>query len=56
MIPASEQPIGSTVQHFDIDLQYQHNSYFISIAYAGAKGTHLALGRDNNQPALPSPL
>jgi Carboxypeptidase regulatory-like domain/TonB-dependent Receptor Plug Domain len=45
----------STVQHFDLDLQYQHKSYVFSIAYAGAKGTHLALGRGNNQPALASP-
>ena len=45
----------STVQHFDLDLQYQHQSYVFSIAYAGAKGTHLALGRSNNQPALASP-
>jgi hypothetical protein len=45
----------STVQHFDLDLQVQHKSYVFSIAYAGAKGTHLALGRGNNQPALASP-
>jgi hypothetical protein len=45
----------SSVQHFGLDLQYQHESYVFSIAYAGAKGIHLALGRDNNQPALASP-
>jgi hypothetical protein len=45
----------STVQHFDLDLQYQHKSYVFSMAYAGAKGTHLALGRSNNQPLLASP-
>ena len=45
----------TTVQHFGIDLQYQHKSYLFSIAYAGAKGTHLALGRGNNQPTLASP-
>jgi hypothetical protein len=45
----------STVQHFDLDLQVQHKSRVLSIAYAGAKGTHLALGRSNNQPALASP-
>src|SRR5260370_9409094 len=45
----------STVQHFDLDLQYQHKSYVFSIGYAGAKGTHLAVGRSNNQPALASP-
>ncbi len=44
----------STVQHFDLDLQYQHKSYVFSIGYAGAKGTHLAVGRSNNQPALAS--
>jgi hypothetical protein len=45
----------STVQHFDLDLQYEHKSYVFSVAYAGAKGTHLALGRSNNQPLLASP-
>jgi hypothetical protein len=45
----------STVQQYDFDLQYQHKSYVFSIAYAGAKGTHLALGRSNNQPLLASP-
>src|SRR5258708_7498872 len=45
----------SIVQHYDLDLQYQHKTYVFSIAYAGAKGTHLALGRSNNQPLLASP-
>jgi hypothetical protein len=45
----------STVQQYDFDLQYQHQSYVFSVAYAGAKGTHLALGRSNNQPILASP-
>ena len=45
----------STVQQYDFDLQYQHKSYVFSVAYAGAKGTHLAVGRSNNQPALASP-
>src|SRR6202171_171750 len=45
----------STIQQFDLDLQVQHKSYVFSIAYAGAKGTHLALGRSNNQPALANP-
>jgi hypothetical protein len=45
----------STIQQYDFDLQYQYKSYVFSIAYAGAKGTHLALGRSNNQPALASP-
>jgi hypothetical protein len=45
----------STVQQYDLDLQYQHLSYLFSVAYAGAKGTHLDLGRSNNQPSLASP-
>jgi hypothetical protein len=45
----------STVQQFDLDLQYQHKSYVFSIAYAVAKGTHLAVGQGSNQPALASP-
>src|SRR5467141_1228970 len=45
----------STVQQFDLDLQVQHKSYVFSIAYAGAKGTHLALARSNNQPLLAGP-
>jgi hypothetical protein len=45
----------STVQHFDLDLQYQHKSYVFSIGYAGAKGARLAVGRSNNQPLLVSP-
>jgi hypothetical protein len=45
----------STVQQYDFDLQYQHKSYLLSIGYAGAKGTHLAVGRSNNQPLLASP-
>ncbi len=36
----------STVQQYDFDLQYQHKSYVFSIGYAGAKGTHLAVGRE----------
>jgi hypothetical protein len=42
----------STVQQYDFDLQYQHKSYVLSIGYAGAKGTHLGVGRSNNQPLL----
>jgi len=45
----------STVQQYDVDLQYQHKSCVFSIGYAGAKGTHLAVGRSNNQPLLASP-
>ena len=45
----------STFQQYDLDLQYQHKSYVFSVAYAGAKGTHLGVGRSNNQPPLASP-
>jgi hypothetical protein len=45
----------STVQQYDFDLQYQHKSYVFSVGYAGAKGTHLAVGRSNNQPLLAAP-
>jgi hypothetical protein len=45
----------STVQQYDFDLQYQHKSFVFSIGYAGAKGTHLAVGRSNNQPLLADP-
>ena len=46
----------STVQQYDVDLQYQHQSYVFSIGYAGAKGTHLGVGRSNNQPLLAAAL
>src|SRR3984893_13433798 len=45
----------STVQQYDFDLQYQLKSCVFSIGYTGAKGTHLAVGRSNNQPLLASP-
>lgn len=45
----------STVQQYALDVQHQFKSSVLSIAYAGAKGTHLALGRSNNQPVLASP-
>jgi hypothetical protein len=45
----------STVQQYGFDLQYQHKSYVFSVAYSGAKGTHLAVGRSDNQSALASP-
>jgi hypothetical protein len=44
----------ATVQQYGLELQYQHKTYVFAIAYAGAKGTHLALGRSNNQPFLAS--
>jgi hypothetical protein len=45
----------STFQQYDLEIQYQLKSSVFSIGYAGAKGTHLALGRSNNQPLLASP-
>jgi hypothetical protein len=45
----------STFQQYDFDLQYQHKGYVFSIGYAGAMGTHLAVGRSNNQPHLAGP-
>src|SRR5215813_9948688 len=45
----------ATVQHYGLEIQYQRNNYLFSVAYAGAKGTHLAVSRSNNQPALASP-
>jgi carboxypeptidase family protein/TonB-dependent receptor-like protein len=45
----------STIQQYDFDLQYQLRHSIVSIAYAGAKGTHLGVGRSNNQPLLASP-
>jgi len=38
-----------------VETQYQHDSFLFSLAYAGAKGSHLAVSRSNNQPALASP-
>jgi hypothetical protein len=45
----------ATIQHYGVETQYQHHSFLFSLAYAGAKGSHLAVSRSNNQPALASP-
>jgi len=45
----------ATIQHYGVETQYQHDSFLFSLAYAGAKGRHLAVSRSNNQPALASP-
>ncbi len=45
----------ATIQHYGVETQYQHESFLFSLAYAGAKGSHLAVSRSNNQPALASP-
>ena len=43
------------IQHYGLEVQYQHKTFLFSVAYAGAKGTHLAVSRSNNQPVLASP-
>src|SRR5262245_59911207 len=45
----------ATIQHYGLEIQYQLNDWLFSLAYAGAKGTHLVVSRSNNQPALASP-
>ena len=45
----------ATIQHYGLETQYQHEDFLFSLAYAGARGTHLAVSRSNNQPALASP-
>ncbi len=43
------------IQHYGLEAQYQHQDFLFSLAYAGAKGSHLAVSRSNNQSALASP-
>jgi hypothetical protein len=45
----------ATIQHYGLEVQYQRNNWLFSLAYAGAKGSHLAVSRSNNQAALASP-
>jgi hypothetical protein len=45
----------ATIQHYGLEAQYQLHSFLFSLAYAGARGDHLAVSRSNNQPALASP-
>ncbi len=45
----------ATIQHYDLEIQYQLNNYLFSLAYLGARGSHLAVSRSNNQPRLASP-
>ncbi len=45
----------ATVQQYSLDLQYQFKTYVFTAGYVGAKGTHLAVGRSNNQSILASP-
>jgi hypothetical protein len=46
----------ATTQHYGLETQFQHQSYLFSVAYAGARGAHLAVSRSNNQPVLASPV
>ena len=57
LVPAIIDPDfrEATIQHYGLEIQYQLRSFLFSLAYAGAKGTHLAESRSNNQPALASP-
>jgi hypothetical protein len=45
----------ATIQHYGVETQYQHHDFLFSLAYAGARGAHLAVSRSNNQPVLASP-
>jgi hypothetical protein len=45
----------ATIQQYGLEIQYQRASYLLSVAYAGARGAHLAVSRSNNQPALATP-
>ena len=45
----------ATIQHYGVETQYQYQDFLFSLGYAGARGTHLAVSRSNNQPALASP-
>ena len=46
----------ATIQQYGLEIQHQRESYLLAVAYAGARGTHLAVSRSNNQPALASPI
>jgi len=45
----------ATVQQYGLEVQRQYKSFLISLAYAGAKSTHLPVSRSNNQSLLASP-
>ena len=45
----------ATIQHYGLEIQYQRNNWLFSFAYAGAKSSHLAVSRSNNQAAPASP-
>jgi hypothetical protein len=44
-----------SIQHYGLEIQCQLNNFLFSLAYAGAKGTHVPVSRSNNQPLLASP-
>jgi len=45
----------ATVQQYGLEVQQQYKSYLFSLAYAGAKSTHVPISRSNNQSRLASP-
>jgi Carboxypeptidase regulatory-like domain/TonB-dependent Receptor Plug Domain len=45
----------ASIQQYGLEIQYQRDSYLFSAAYAGARGSHLAVSRSNNQPSLAAP-
>jgi len=45
----------ATVQQYGLEVQQQYKNYLFSLAYVGAKSTHLPISRSNNQSRLASP-
>src|SRR5438034_1275754 len=45
----------ATVQQYGLEVQQQYKSYLFSLAYAGAKSTHVPISSSNNQSRLASP-
>jgi hypothetical protein len=45
----------ATIQQYGLEVQQQYKSYLFSLAYAGARSTHLPISRSNNQSRLASP-
>jgi Carboxypeptidase regulatory-like domain len=45
----------ASLQQWGLEIQFQRDSYLFSAAYAGARGSHLAVSRSNNQPSLATP-
>src|SRR6266852_875556 len=45
----------ATVQQYGLEVQQQYKSYLFSLAYVGAKSTHVPISSSNNQSRLASP-